>query len=101
MGVVVQHQLGNSLSIEGRFIFRDLHHGWATINLALPSCLYTLPVQAQVPATWDAQGNVTATRALTLYDVTKNLITSSQNQISSPNGNNYLYRNLGFTINKH
>ena len=37
MGVVIQHQLGNSLSIEGGFIFRELHHAWETINLALPA----------------------------------------------------------------
>ena len=99
MGVVIQHQLGNSLSIEGGFIFRELHHGWETINLALPASLYTLPVQTQVPAAWDAQGNITSTRALTLYDVPKNLITPSLNQISSPSGNNYLYRNLELTVN--
>jgi Carboxypeptidase regulatory-like domain len=100
MGAVIQHQLGNSLSIEGGFIFRELHHAWETINLALPASLYTLPVQEQVPSTWDAQGNVTATKTLTMYDVPKNLITPSLNQISSPNGNNYLYRNLEVTINK-
>jgi hypothetical protein len=92
--------LGNSLSIEGGFIFRELHHAWETINLALPASLYTLPVQENVPATWDPQGNITSTRPLTLWDVPKNLITPSLNQISSPSGNNYLYRNLELTINK-
>jgi hypothetical protein len=37
---------------------------------------------------------------LTMHDVPKNEITPSLNQISSPSGNNYLYRNLELTINK-
>lgn len=100
MGLVVQHQIGNSLSIEGGFIFREMHHAWETINLALPASLYTVPVQENVPVTFDAQGNVTATRPITMYDVPKSQLGPSRNQISSPDGNNYIYRNLEFTVNK-
>ena len=100
MGLVIQHQLSNTLSIEGGFIFRELHHAWETINEALPASLFTLPVQKAVPATWDANGNVLTTNNVTLYDVPKNLIAASQNQFSSPAGNNYIYRNFEFTINK-
>jgi len=100
MGVVVQHQIGTTLSIEAGFIFREMHHAWETINLALPDNLYTLPVVENVPATWTPQGVVTSTRQITLYDVPKSEIGPSLNQISSPSGNNYLYRNWELTINK-
>jgi hypothetical protein len=100
MGIVVQHQLSNTLSIEGGFIFRELHHAWETINQALPASLFTVPVQENIPATWDAQGNVLTTRAITMWDVPKSLIGPSLNQFSSPAGNNSVYRNVEFTINK-
>jgi len=100
MGGFIQHQLSNTLSIEGGFIFRELHHDFQTINLALPASLFTLPVQKAVPSTWDANGNVTATQNITLWDVPKNLIGASQNQYSSPAGNNSIFRNFEFTINK-
>ncbi len=32
MGAIIQHQITNTLSIEGGFVFRELHHGWETIN---------------------------------------------------------------------
>lgn len=100
MGVVVQHQINNTLSVEGGFIFRELHHAWQTINEALPASLFTLPVVKAVPATWDANGNILTTNNVTLWDVPKNLIGPSLNQFSSPDGNNFIYRNLEFTINK-
>jgi len=100
MGIVVQHQLSNTLSIEGGFIFRELHHAWETINNALPASLFTLVVPEKVPATWDANGNVLTTNTINMFDVPKNLILPSQNQFSSPAGNNSIYRNLEFTINK-
>jgi hypothetical protein len=99
MGIVLQHQLSNTLSVEGGFIFRELHHAWETINEALPASLYTLATVKAVPATWDAQGNVLTTRNITLYDI-PGKIPASQNQFSSPSGNNSIYRNLEFTINK-
>lgn len=100
MGAIIQHQINNSLSIEGGFIFRELHHAWETINLALPSNLFTITDTEAVPSAWNANGQVTSTRNITMYDVPKNEIGASQNEIASPSGNNYLYRNLEFTINK-
>ena len=99
-GIVLQHQISNTLSIEGGFIFRELYHAWQTINLALPSNLFTITDQEQVPATWNSNGAVTAYRTVTMYDVPKSEIGPSQNQISSPAGNNYIYRSVEFTINK-
>jgi Carboxypeptidase regulatory-like domain/TonB dependent receptor len=99
-GVIVQHQINSSLSIEGGFVFRELHHAWETINLALPSNLFTLTKQVAVPATFNAQGQILTTRNVTMYDVPTNEIGPSENQIASPAGNNYLYRNWEFTINK-
>jgi hypothetical protein len=100
MGVILQHQLTNTVSVEGGFIFRELHFSPETINLALPANLFTVATPEAVPATWDAQGNVLTTRTVTMYDVPKNLIGPSQNQISSPNSNTQIFRNLEFTINK-
>lgn len=100
MGFIVQHQLTNTLSIEGGYIFRELHFSPQTINLSLPASLFTIPVQENVPATWDAQGNVTSTRSITMWDVPKSQIAASQNQISSPQDNTQVYRNFEVTINK-
>jgi hypothetical protein len=102
MGIVLQHQLSNTLSIEGGFIFRELHHGWETINLALPASLFTIPVQEQIPVSWDPQGDKSSYtyKTVTMWDVPKNLIGPSLNQISSPAGNNFVYQNWEFTINK-
>jgi hypothetical protein len=100
MGGFIQHQLSNTLSIEGGFIFRELHHDFQTVNLALPASLFTLPVQKTFPSAWDAQGNVTATTPITLWDVPKNLIGAAQNQYSSPAGNSSVFRNFEVTINK-
>jgi Carboxypeptidase regulatory-like domain len=100
MGVVIQHQLTNTLSIEGGFIFRELHYSPETINLALPASLFTVAVPESIPASFDANGNVTATKTITMWDVPKNLITASQNQISSPSGNNQVFRNVEVTLSK-
>jgi hypothetical protein len=99
-GVFVQHQLSNTVSIEGGFIFRELLNSLQTINLALPASLFTLQKSVNVPVTWDAQGNILTTRPLTVYDVPSNLITASQNEIASPAGNKQIYRNFEVTINK-
>jgi len=100
MGVFVQHELTKTLSIEGGYIFRELHNSPQTINLALPNSLFTLQSVVQVPATWDANGNVLTTRPLTMYDVPKNLIAASQNEIASPAGNTQIFRNVEVTLNK-
>jgi hypothetical protein len=100
MGVVVQHQISNSLSVEGGFIFRELHHAWEYINASLTPNLFTLTVPEQVPATWDSHGNVLSTRTITMYDVPKANIPGAQTEIASPDGNNAIYRNVEFTINK-
>ncbi|MBZ5603149.1 MAG: carboxypeptidase regulatory-like domain-containing protein, partial [Acidobacteriia bacterium] len=84
MGIIVQHQLSNTVSIEGGFIYRLLHFSPETINLSLPANLFTTQTVVSVPDTWDAQGNVLTKRNVTMYDVPKNLITASKNQISSP-----------------
>ncbi len=102
MGAIIQHQISNTLSIEGGFVFRELHHGWETINLALPASLFTIPVQEQIPVSWDAAGDKSSYvyKTVTMWDVPKNLIGPSQNQISSPAGNNFVYSNWEFSINK-
>jgi hypothetical protein len=100
MGVLIQHQLSSTVSIEGGFIFRELHYSPETINLALPANLFTLQTTVNVPSTWDAQGNVLTTRPITMFDVPKGQIGASQNQISSPNNNTQIFRNFEFTINK-
>jgi Carboxypeptidase regulatory-like domain/TonB dependent receptor len=100
IGAVVQHQIGTSLSVEGGFVFRTLHHAWQYINAALPASLFTLPVQEQVPTTWNSQGVPQTFNTITLYDVPKNEIPPSQTEIASPAGNNAIYRNWYFTINK-
>ncbi|HUA85055.1 MAG TPA: TonB-dependent receptor [Bryobacteraceae bacterium] len=100
MDVIIQHQVSSTLSIEGGFIFRELHHAWEYINASLPASLFTLPVQETVPATWNAQGVAQSTNTITLWDVPKSAIPPAQTEIASPNGNNAIYRNLEFTINK-
>ena len=100
MGVLIQHQLTNTVSIEGGFIFRELHNSPETVNLALPSSVFTVPVTVNVPATWDAQGNVLTTRAVQMFDIPKGFTPPSQNQIQSPSGNTQIFRNLEFTVNK-
>jgi len=100
VGTFVQQQLTDSLSIEGGFIFRELHFSPQTINLALPGSLFSLQKQVQVPATWDANGNILTTRAITMYDVPASQISASQNEIASPNINTQIYRNVEITLNK-
>jgi hypothetical protein len=100
LGAVVQHQLSDTLSIEGGFIFRELHYSPETINVNLPSSLFTIPVQEQIPTAFDAGGNVSATKTITMWDVPKNQIIASKNEIASPNGNNQIFRNFELVINK-
>lgn len=102
MGAIIQHQLSNTLSIRGGFIFREMRHDFQTINLAQPASLFTLPVQVQIngPA-YGLNGNTTDFQKITVWDIPKaQLPASSQNQYSSPDGNNAIYRNFEFTINK-
>ena len=100
MGAVIQHQLSDTLSIEGGFIFRELHYSPETINVNLPAALFTIPVQKDIPIAFDASGNVTGTRSVTLWDVPKNQLTASKNEIASPEGNNQIFRNVELVINK-
>lgn len=100
MGVILQHQLSNTLSVEGGFIFRELHNSSETINTALPGSLFTIPVVKNIPTAFTPDGTVTATTPVTLWDVPKNLILPSQQQISSPAGNTQVFRNFEFTVNK-
>ncbi len=100
MGVLIQHQLSSTLSVEGGFIFRELHNSSETINLALPSSVFTVAKQVNVPATWDAQGNILTTRSVTVYDLPAGFNPPSQNQIASPAGNTQIFRNVEFTVNK-
>ncbi len=100
MGLIVQHQLTNTVSLEGGFVYRVLRYSPETINLALPASLYTLTKTVNVPATFDANGNVLTTKPLTVYDVPANEIGASQNEIASPNGNFQIFRNLELTITK-
>ncbi len=101
MGGFIQHQISNTLSVEGGFIFRELHHDFETINLALPASAFTLQKTVTVNTAWDqTTGAVTGTQQLTVWDVPTSLIKASQNQYSSPAGNNSVYRNFEFTINK-
>jgi len=86
--------------VEGGFIFRELHNSPQTINLALPGSAFTVPTTINVPATWDAQGNVLTTRPVQFMDIPKGFNPPSQNQISSPAGNTQIFRNLEFTVNK-
>jgi hypothetical protein len=101
MGIVIQHQLTNTLSIEGGFILKELHNSPEVFNNALPASLFTLPVVKNVPATWSPTGTVTSTTPVTLYDVPANVLpSSSQDEIESPSNNIQVYRNWEFTINK-
>jgi len=101
MGAVIEHQLTNNLSIRAGFIFREMHHDFQTINLALPASLYTIPVSVKVPGPlYGLNGNTSDFQMMTLWDVPKNLIGPTRNQYSSPDGNNSVYRNFEFTINK-
>ncbi|SPF42052.1 conserved hypothetical protein [Candidatus Sulfopaludibacter sp. SbA4] len=101
IGVVIEHQLTNTLSIRGGFIFREMHHDFQTINLALPAGDYTIPVQVKVPGLgYGLNGNTSDFQTITMWDVPKNLIGPTQNRYSSPAGNNSVYRNIEITVNK-
>lgn len=111
MGIVLQHQLSGSVSIEGGFIFRELHHDWQAIDIARVGSLFTAPVAKVIPGPNDgcvgapgsfdcSSGDQTGAQAVTIWDIPKNQIVPSVLQYQTPPGNNSVYRNLEFTINK-
>ncbi len=102
MDVIIQHQVNTSLSIEGGFVFRELHHAWEYINASLPGSLFTQAVPEQVPAAFNSNGQVTSYNNITLWEPPggSSAIPAAQTEIESPNGNNAIYRNLEFTVNK-
>lgn len=99
MGIILQHQLTNTLSIEGGFILKEVHNSPETFNNALPASLFTLAKTESVPATWNSTG-ITSYQNTTVYDVPANEIGASQDELESPAGNVQVYRNFEFTVNK-
>lgn len=111
MGAVLQHQLTNSISIEGGFIFRELHHDWQAVDIGRIGSLYTLPVTKVIPGPNDgcvgapgsfncSSGDQTGAQTVTVWDIPKNEIVPSVLQYQTPPGNNSIYRNFEITINK-
>ncbi len=102
MGAIVQHQLSNTLSIRGGFVYRKMHHDFELVNLAVPASLFSLPVTVQVPGlNYGINGNKTDFTTMTLWDIpTGQVPAASANQLTTPDGNNAIYRNWEFTINK-
>jgi hypothetical protein len=101
MGIVLQHQLTNSLSIEGGFIFRELHHDWQRVDITRVNGLYSVPFVATVPGPNDGvNGDNTGLQQVTLYDIPKAQLTPSVLQYQTPPGNNNIYRNWELTVNK-
>ncbi len=101
MGIVLQHQLSNSLSIEAGFIFRELHHDWQRVDIARVNSLYTVPVTVNVPGPNDGvNGDNSGARQLTLWDIPKSQLVPSVLQYQTPPGNNSMFRNWELTVNK-
>jgi hypothetical protein len=82
MGIVLQHQLSDSLSVEGGFIFRELRHDWQAVDIARVAGLYTLPVTKVIPGPNDgcvgapgsfncSSGDQTGDQTVTVWDIPK------------------------------
>jgi hypothetical protein len=102
MGAIIQHQVNNSLSIRGGFVFRELFHDFQTYNAAQDNSLFTLPVPVKINGPqYGINGNTTDFQTVTLWDIPKAQIPATSNNITTtPDGNKQIFRNWEVTINK-